>query len=122
MRSAFLFGLAGVFWRSSDFGLLWWVVGVGWVVERFAFVVIAQATDNSGAVPGLDGVPADAEQVRHLGGGEHAGCAQALAAAAQPVGVNDVVHDLAVEGLPGASGQAALVEDVGDLTADVFVE
>ena len=92
------------------------------MVEGLALVVIAQTADNSGAVPGLDRVGAGAEQTRHLGGGEHAGGAQSLAAAAEPVGVDDVVDHLAVEPFSGAGGDAALVEDVGDLATDVVVE
>ena len=83
-------GSAGSWW-------LWWVVGVGSLVEHLAFVVVAQATDNSGAAPGFDGVAADAELRGHLGEGAHAGVAQALAPACEPVGADDVVDDLAVE-------------------------
>ena len=35
-----MFGLAGALWRSADFGWLYWVFGVGWVVERFALSVL----------------------------------------------------------------------------------
>jgi hypothetical protein len=58
----------------------WWV-GSGWVVERFVFVVVALATDKSGAVPGLDGRGGHAEAGGHLGEGDQPGGAQALLAA-----------------------------------------
>jgi len=57
-----------------------------------------------------------------LGDGEHPGCAEALAAAAQPVGADDVVDDEPVEGLAGAADHALLVEDAGDLACGVPVE
>jgi hypothetical protein len=101
---------------------LWWVGGVGPVVEHFAVVVVAQPADKSGAPPVFDGGWSDGELVGEFGGGEHAGVAEALAAAAQPVGVDDVVDDLAVERFSGAGDDAALVEDLGDLAADVMVE
>lgn len=68
-----MFALVGVLWPSSDLGSLRSVVGVGWVVEGLAFAVIAQPTDNSGAVPSLDGLGVDAETGGHIGGGERAG-------------------------------------------------
>jgi transposase len=58
------------------------VVGVGRVVEELSFVVIAGAGDNPGSAPGLDGVVVDAVGGGGFGEGEHAGVAEALAAAA----------------------------------------
>src|SRR6266567_1323812 len=58
------------------------VAGVGRVVEELSFVVIAGAGDNPGSAPGLDGVVVDAVGGGGFGEGEHAGVAEALAAAA----------------------------------------
>lgn len=57
----------------------------------------------------------------HLGQGERAGVAESLLAAAQPVFVADVADDEAVEGAAFAAGQAAVVEDAGDLGVGVVV-
>ena len=57
--------------------------GAGRVVEDFAFVVIALAADNSGVVPGLDGAWWTRRAAAAISAeGEHAGVAEALAAAA----------------------------------------
>ena len=53
---------------------------------------------------------------------EHSGVAQPLFAAAQSVLVADVADDEAVEGAAFAAGQAAGVEDAGDLGVGVVVE
>ena len=58
----------------------------------------------------------------HLGQGEHAGVAESLLAAAQLVVVADVADDEPVEGAAFAAGQAAVVEDAGDLGVGVVVE
>src|SRR5258707_3667387 len=59
-----------------------WRVGPGWVVEDFAFVVIALSADNSGVIPGLHGGGGHAERRGHFGEGELAGVAEPVAAAA----------------------------------------
>ena len=67
----------------------------------------------------LGGTP---RRIGHLGQGEHAGVAEPLLAAAQPVFVADVADDEPVEGAAFAAGQAAVVEDAGDLGVGVAVE
>src|ERR1035438_4911838 len=62
------------------------------------------------------------ERCGDLGEGEHAGVAEALLAAAQLVVVADVADDERVEGAAFAAGQAALVEDGGDVGVGVVVE
>ena len=57
-------------------------IGSGWVVEDFAFVVIALAADNSGVMPGLHGGGGHAERLGHFGEGEPAGVAEPAVAAA----------------------------------------
>src|SRR5207344_1276393 len=78
--------------------------------------------DEPGVVPGLDGSGGDAELAGELGQGEHAGVAESLLAAAQVVVVADVADDERVEGAAFAAGQAAVVEDAGDLGVGVVVE
>ena len=73
-------------------------------------------------VPDLDGFGGHAQEAGHLGQGEHAGVAESLLAAAQPVFVADVADDEPVEGAAFAAGQAAVVEDAGDLGVGVVVE
>ena len=63
-----------------------------------------------------------AELAGDLGQGEHAGVAESLLAAAQAVVVADVADDERVEGAAFAAGQAAVVEDAGDLGVGVVVE
>ena len=75
-----------------------------------------------GVVPGLDGSGGDAEPCGGFGQGGHAGVAEALFAAAQPVVVADVADGEPVEGAAFAAGQAAVVEDAGDLGMGVAVE
>jgi hypothetical protein len=55
---------------------------VGRLVEALALVVEGVAGDEAGVVPGLDGAGVDAEALRGLGEGEHAGVAEAVFAAA----------------------------------------
>src|ERR1019366_3263851 len=78
--------------------------------------------DEPGVVPGLEGSGGHAELAGELGQGEHAGVAESLLAAAQAVVVADVAHDERVEGAAFAAGQAAVVEDAGDLGVGVAVE
>jgi hypothetical protein len=78
--------------------------------------------DEPGVVPGLDGSGRDAELAGELGQGEHAGVAESLLAAAQAVVVADVADDERVERAAFAAGQAAVVEDAGDLGVGVVVE
>ena len=99
----------------------WWVRS-GWVVERLAFIVVALATDKTGVVPGLDRAGGDAEPAGHLVQGEHAGAAESLLPAAEPVFVADVADDQGVEGAAFAAGVAAGVEDGGDLGVGVVVQ
>ena len=73
-------------------------------------------------VPYLDGFGGHPEAVGHLGQGEHARVAESLLAAAQAVLVADVADDEPVEGAAFAAGQAAGVEDAGDLGVGVVVE
>ena len=77
-----------------------WRVGAGRRVEALAFVVVGVPGDEPGVVPDLDGFGGYAEAVGHLGQGEHAGVAESLLAAAQPVLVADVADDEPVEGRP----------------------
>ena len=93
----------------------------GWVVERLAFIVVALATDKTGVAPCLDRAGGYAELVSHLVQGEHAGAAEPLLSAAQPVFVADVADDQGVEGAAFAAGVAAGVEDGGDLGVGVVV-
>ena len=97
-------------------------VGAGRRVEALAFVVVGVPGDEPGVVPDLDGFGGHAEAAGHLGQGEHAGVAEPLFAAAQPVLVADVADDEPVEGAAFAAGQAAVVEDAGDLGVGVVVE
>src|SRR5260370_5525609 len=99
-----------------------WRVGAGRRVEAFAFVVEGVPGDESGVVPYLDGFGGHGETVGHLGQGEHARVAESLFAAAQPVLVADVADDEPVEGAAFAAGQAADVEDAGDLGVGVVIE
>jgi hypothetical protein len=80
------------------------------------------AGDESGVVPDLDGFGGHPQAAGHLGQGEHSGVTESLFAAAQPVFVADVADDEAVEGAAFAAGQAAVVEDAGDLGVGVVVE
>ena len=73
-------------------------------------------------MPGLDGSGGHAETVGDLGQGEHAGVTESLFAAAEPVLVADVADDEPVEGAAFAAGQAAVVEDGGDLGVRVVIE
>jgi len=75
-------GWSGVLRAAADLRPVRWVAGVGRVVEELSLVVIAGAGDNSGWAPGLDGVVVDAVGGGGLSEGEHAGVAEALAAAA----------------------------------------
>jgi transposase len=75
-------GWSGVFGTAADLRPVGRVTGVGWVVEELSLVVIAGAGDNPGSAPGLDGVVVDAVGGGGFGEGEHAGVAEALAAAA----------------------------------------
>jgi hypothetical protein len=97
-------------------------VGAGRRVEALAFVVVGVPGDEPGVVPDLDGFGGHAEAAGHLGQGEHAGVAESLLAAAQPVLVADVADDEPVEGASFAAGQAAVVEDDGDLGVGVVIE
>ena len=99
-----------------------WRVRSGRVVERLAFIVVALATDKTGVVPGLDRAGGDAEPAGHLVQGEHAGVAEPLLPAAEPVLVADVADDQGVEGAAFAAGVAAGVEDGGDLGVGVVVQ
>jgi len=99
-----------------------WRVLAGRRVEALAFVVEGVAGDEPGVVPDLDGFGGHAEAAGHLGQGEHAGVAESLLAAAEPVVVADVADDEPVEGAAFAAGQAAVVEDGGDLGVGVAVE
>jgi hypothetical protein len=80
------------------------------------------AGDEPGVVPGLDRSGGHAQTVGGLGQGEHAGVAKALLAAAQLVVVADVADGEPVEGAAFAAGQAAVVEDDGDLGVGVVIE
>ena len=73
-------------------------------------------------VPDLDGFGGHPQAAGHLGQGEHAGVTEPLLAAAQPVFVADVADDEAVERAAFAAGQAAVVEDAGDLGVGVVIE
>ena len=73
-------------------------------------------------VPDLDGFGGHPQAAGHLGEGEHAGVTESLFAAAQSVFVADVADDEAVEGVAFAAGQAAVVEDAGDLGVGVVIE
>jgi transposase len=75
-------GWSGVLGAAADLRPVGRVVGVGRAVEELSLVVIAGAGDNSCSAPGFDGVVADAVGGGGLGEGEHAGVAEALAAAA----------------------------------------
>ena len=75
-------GWSGVLGSAADLRPVGRVVGVGRVVKELSFVVIAGAGDNSGSAPGLDGVVVDGVGGGGFGEGEHAGVAEALAAAA----------------------------------------
>ena len=97
-------------------------VGAGRVVEDLAFVVIPLATDNSGVVPDLDGAGEDAEDWGGFLECEQALVTQSLFAAAELVFVADVADDEPVEGAAFAGGQAAVVEDAGDLGVSVVIE
>ena len=97
-------------------------VGAGRRVEALAFVVVGVPGDESGVVPDLDGSGGHAEAVGDLGQGEQAGVAESLLAAAQPVLVADVADDEPVERAAFAAGQAAVVEDAGDLGVGVVIE
>lgn len=55
---------------AAGLGAVERVVGVGWVVEHFVFVVVALAADKSGAVPGFDGRGGHAELGGHFGEGD----------------------------------------------------
>jgi hypothetical protein len=78
--------------------------------------------DEPGVVPYLDGFGGHPEAVGHLGQGEHARVEESLLAAAQSVLVADVADDEPVEGAAFAAGQAAGVEDAGDLAVGVVIE
>jgi hypothetical protein len=78
--------------------------------------------DEPGVVPGLDGSGGYAEQGGGLGEGEHAGVAESLLEAAQVVVVADVAGGEPVEGAAFAAGQAAVIEDAGDLGVGVGIE
>jgi hypothetical protein len=97
-------------------------VGAWRVVELLSVVVVSLATDKTGVVPGFDGASGHAEGGGHFGQGEQAGLAQALSAAAWPVVADDAGDDESVEGTALAAGEAAVVEDVGDLGVGVVVE
>jgi transposase len=75
-------GWSGVLGSAADLRPAGRVAGVGRVVEELSLVVIAGTGDNSGSAPGLDGVVVDAVGGGGFGEGEHAGVAEALAAAA----------------------------------------
>jgi hypothetical protein len=87
-----------------------------------ALVVEGVPGDESGVVPGLDGSGGYAEAAGDFGEGEHAGVAESLFAAAQAVLVADVADGEPVEWAAFAAGQAAGVEDAGDLGAGVVIE
>jgi hypothetical protein len=91
-------------------------------VEALALVVAGVAGDEPGVVPDLDGFGGHSQAAGHLGQGEHAGVTESLLAAAQPVFVADVADDEAVERAAFAAGQAAVVEDAGDLGVGVVIE
>jgi hypothetical protein len=97
-------------------------VGAGRVVEDLAFVVIPLPGDNSGVVPDLDGAGEDAEDCGGFLEGEQALVTQSLFAAAELVVVADVADGEPVEGAAFAAGQAAVVEDAGDLGVGVVIE
>jgi hypothetical protein len=99
-----------------------WGVGAGRRVEALAFVVVGVSGDEPGVVPGLDGSGGHAEQRGGFGQGEQAGVAESLLAAAQVVVVADVADGEPVEGAALAAGQAAVVEDAGDLGVGAGVE
>jgi hypothetical protein len=75
-------GWSGVLGSAAGLRPAGRVAGVGRVVEELSLVVIAGTGDNSGSAPGLDGVVVDAVGGGGFGEGEHAGVAEALAAAA----------------------------------------
>jgi hypothetical protein len=75
-------GWSGLSRRAAGLGAVGRVGGVGRVVEELSFVVIAGAGDNPGSASGLDGVVPDVVGGGGFGGGEHAGVAESLAAAA----------------------------------------
>jgi transposase len=74
-------GWSGLVGAAADLGAVGRVAGVGRVVEELSLVVIAGAGDNPGSAPGLDGVVVDVMGGGGFGEGEHAGVAEALAAA-----------------------------------------
>src|SRR6266851_970394 len=63
-------GWSGVLGPAAGLGAVGRVIGVGRVVEVFAFVVIPLGTDNSGSSPGLDRVGVDAVGGGRFGEGE----------------------------------------------------
>jgi len=67
-------------------------------------------------------VRADFAGGRDLGEGEHSLVTEPLPTSGNAVRPDDVVDDEAVEGLAGAAGQAALVENAGDLAGGVLTE
>ena len=97
-------------------------VGARMRVEAGVLVVVLLALDQSGAVPLPDGRDADVEEYGEFGGGQQAAVAQAVVAVAELVVLADVTDQESVEGASFAAGQAALVEDVGDLGVGVVVE
>src|SRR5262249_11536963 len=97
-------------------------VGAGRRGEALALVVVGVPGDEPGVVPDLDGFGGHAEAAGHLRQGERGGVTESLLAAAQPVLVADVADDEAVEGAAFAAGQAAVVEDAGDLVVGVVIE
>jgi hypothetical protein len=92
------------------------------VVERLALIVVTLAADKTGVAPGLDRAGGHAELAGHLAQGEHAGVAEPLLSAAQPVFVADVTDDQGVEGAAFTAAVAAGVEDGSDLGMGVVVQ
>jgi hypothetical protein len=54
LSDVFGFVLVGVVWMAAGLGAREWDVGVGWVVEVLAFVVVALPADDPGASPVFD--------------------------------------------------------------------
>jgi hypothetical protein len=92
------------------------------LVEALVLVIDCVRVQEARAAPGPHRGLGDAEDLRHLADGQHAGVAQAVVSALEAVGASDVLHDDGVKRPTLAGEVTALVEDASDLSLRVVVE
>ncbi len=91
-------------------------------IETLVPVVEGDREQEAVVTPGLDGLRVDMEQVHDLVECQQAGIAQALVASLEGVVTSDSADDAHVECSALAGGEAAVVEDGGDLSLCMRVE